>query len=171
MAPWPSSISKSLVEGARTAKVVLLVQEQRTAARALPPSPNPSLWLEHAGSDRRAIQLEGTEGEINRGTRRLDIFEQLLRGKFKIELGQTKCGMLQQPGIGIFVEALQFGIDQPDVRNAPAAIIFQAVRQSAIAIIRGNDFDDDKGRAGCVTSWTCACIGVGRARSTTSPST
>jgi hypothetical protein len=70
-----------------------------------------------------------------------------------------KRGMLQQPGIGVFVEPLQFRIDQPDVRNTPAAIIFQAMSQSAITIVRGNDFDYDIGRAGCVTAFR-PCVAI-----------
>ena len=42
--------------------------------------------------------------------------------------------MLQQPSVGVFVQALELRVYQPDVRNAPAAVVFQAVRD-AIAIV------------------------------------
>jgi hypothetical protein len=65
-----------------------------------------------------------------------DVLEQLLRGDFEIEIGQSQAGILEQTGFGVFVQALQPWIGEPAVRDAPSAIIFQALGEFAVAVVR-----------------------------------
>jgi hypothetical protein len=122
--PEPRQHEKRTDHGAR----LLSLAEAITAVRALPPSPKPSVRLRVAHGSEGNLQLAGTAGKINQRMWRpgtLDVFEQLFGRDFEIELRQSKAGMLEQSGFGIFMQALALRIYEPYVFHAPAPVIFE----------------------------------------------
>jgi hypothetical protein len=55
--------------------------------------------------------------ELCRLIRELEVFEQLLRGDFEIEIRQSQADVLEQTGSGVFVQALELRICEPNVRD------------------------------------------------------
>ena len=55
--------------------------------------------------------------ELCRLIRELEVFEQFLRGDFEIEIRQSQADVLEQTGSGVFVQALELRIGEPNVRD------------------------------------------------------
>ena len=61
--------------------------------------------------------------------------------------------MLEQPGFRVFPQAFALRINEPDVRYAPAPVVFKPLRQIVIAVVRRDDFDSNVGRTGSVAAF------------------
>src|SRR5580704_2617573 len=135
-----------------------------TAVRTLPPSPKPSVRLGRAGGVVRDVQLTRKAGKIIQRARGSDVFEQLLRRNFKIKLRQLQTGMLEQAGFCVFPQSLALRIHEPHVQHAPAAVVFQPLREIVIEVVRRDDFDSYVWRPGSITAFGSSALINGKIR-------